>query len=57
MARLARGEDVDPSLYYFRTAMRFETGAPQYAFLNTILAIAYGRRLPRAVHLQVRELL
>ena len=25
IARLARGETVDPSLYYFRTAMRFET--------------------------------
>lgn len=57
MARLARGEDVDPTLYYFRTVMRFETGAPQYAFLNTILAVAFGRRLARAVQLQVRELL
>src|SRR5436305_1642004 len=25
MARLGRGEDVDPLLYYFRTVMRFET--------------------------------
>ena len=26
LARLPRGEQVDPSLYYFRTCMRFETG-------------------------------
>ena len=28
LARLAKGEDVDPSLYYFRTVMRFETAHP-----------------------------
>ena len=29
MARLARGEDVDPASYFFRTTMRFETGASE----------------------------
>ena len=29
LARLGRGEDVDPALYYFRTAMRFETAHPE----------------------------
>ena len=28
LAALARGESVDPSKYYFRTAPRFETSAP-----------------------------
>src|SRR5437588_8542560 len=28
LARLAKGEDIDPSLYYFRTVMSFETGHP-----------------------------
>ena len=28
LARMAKGEDVDPSLYYFRTVMRFETAHP-----------------------------
>ena len=32
MARLARGEDVEPASYFFRTTMRFETGAER-AFL------------------------
>ena len=32
LTALARGEAVDPSKYYFRTAARFETSAAQYAF-------------------------
>src|SRR5262245_32486464 len=40
LAALSRGESVDPSKYYFRTAPRFETSAPQYAFLNRLIAIA-----------------
>jgi hypothetical protein len=53
VARVVRGEPVDPGLYYFRTLMRFETAAPQYDWLNRILAIAYGARLPNAVELEV----
>ena len=44
LAALARGESVDPSTYYFRTAPRFETSAPRYAFLNQLLAVAAGDR-------------
>lgn len=44
LAALARGEPVDPSRYYFRTAIRFETSAAQYAFLNRLLAISTGDR-------------
>jgi Protein of unknown function (DUF3237) len=44
LAALARGESVDPSTYYFRTAPRFETSAPQYAFLNRLIAVASGDR-------------
>jgi uncharacterized protein DUF3237 len=44
LAALARGETVDPSRYYFRTAPRFETSAPQYAFLNRVVAISTGDR-------------
>ena len=57
IARLARGEDVDPREYYFRTAMRFETGAAARLRLNTVLAIGFGRRAANAVHLRVEELL
>lgn len=49
MARLARGEPVDPREYYFRMTPVYETGAPQYAWLNGIVAVASGLRLAAAV--------
>jgi uncharacterized protein DUF3237 len=57
MARLARGENVDPELYYFRTAMRFETADSGVAWLNRILAVGYGVREARAVRIDVHEVL
>ena len=44
--RLNRGESVDPAEYYFRTAPFFETSAEKYAWLNKIVAIGTGHRLP-----------
>lgn len=44
LAAIARGESVDSSTYYFRTAPRFETSAPKYAFLNRLIAVASGDR-------------
>jgi hypothetical protein len=44
MARLEKGEVVDPASYYFRTTAFFETAAPQYAWLNGIIAIGVGHR-------------
>ena len=55
MARLAKGEDVDASLYYFRTAMRFETSDPAASWLNRIVALATGAREAQAVRLDVYE--
>ena len=57
LARLAAGEDVDPSLYYFRTVMRFEASAPSLLWLTRLLAVAYGRRTRNAVELRVDEIL
>jgi hypothetical protein len=51
LARLARGEEVDPASYVFRTFMRFETGAAELAFLNTTLAVATAERKARRVEL------
>lgn len=53
MARLARGERVPPALYYFRTLMRFTTGAPQWCHLNKVLALAVGEREAARVKLDV----
>ena len=44
IARLERGEVIDPASYYFRIAPFFETEAPQYAWLNNIVAIGTGHR-------------
>ncbi len=57
IARLAQGEPVDPALYYFRTLMRFETADPAHDWMNRILAIAHGARLPNAVKADVYEVL
>jgi len=57
LARLARGEGVDPSLYYFRTVMRFETAHPTTDWMNRILALARGVREKNAVRLDVFEVL
>jgi hypothetical protein len=57
LARLLRGEAVDPSEYYFRTVMRFETGEKSLDWLNRILAIARGAREAKAVRLEVYEVL
>jgi hypothetical protein len=55
LEKLARGDTVDPALYYFRTAMRFETADPAFDWLNRILALARGRRQARSVRLDVYE--
>jgi Protein of unknown function (DUF3237) len=57
LAQLARGETVDPSRYYFRTAMRFETADRSLDWLNRIIALARGAREARAVRLDVFEVL
>jgi hypothetical protein len=55
MERLARGEKVHPSEYYFRTSPVFETGAPKYQWLNRIVAVAAGERLADEVIITVYE--
>ena len=52
-----KGEAVDPSLYYFRTCMRFETGDKSLDWLNRVIAIARGQREKNAVKLDVYEVL
>ncbi len=46
MARIARGEVVPPSEYYLRNTPYFETSAPKYDWLNRIVAVGIGRRMP-----------
>ena len=46
LARLNGGQAVDPSEYSFRTAVRFETGAAELAWMNKVIAVGIGQRPP-----------
>ena len=57
MERLGRGEPVDPSSYYFRTAPFFETGSGTYSWLNGIVSVGVGSRVPEGPVYDVHEVL
>jgi hypothetical protein len=57
LAALARGEDVDAAKYFFRTIMRFETGAGDFAWLNKTIAIGTAERKARKVLIEAYRLL
>jgi hypothetical protein len=43
--RIERGEVVDPASYYFRISPLFETAAPQYDWINRLIAVGIGHRV------------
>ena len=51
--RLARGDDVPADLYYFRTFVRLNTAAERLAHLNRLLAVSFGKRHKRSVHIDL----
>lgn len=55
-ARLARGEQVSPAEMYFRIAPRFETADQRYMWLNQILSIGIGERLPEGPRYHIHEI-
>ncbi len=55
--RLARGEIVDPSEYYFRAAPSFEAPIGRYDWLNRSLFISNGERRSDSVVLRFYEVL
>ncbi len=57
MDRLASGDEVDPSEYYFRTTPVFETGSEEYRWLNGVVAVAAGQRRTAQVIITVYEVL
>jgi hypothetical protein len=54
---IMRGDDVDPSLYYFRTHVRFRASVPKLAWLNDLIAVSTGQRQRNLVHIHVHEVL
>lgn len=53
MARIVRGELVDPAEVYFRSVPRFETDDPELAWLERDLFVATGARFPDGVRIDV----
>jgi|SRR4249920_394189 len=53
MARLSRGDAVARDEYFFRTLMRFQSGAPAWTHLNRVMALAVGQREAKLVVLDV----
>jgi Protein of unknown function (DUF3237) len=51
--KLLAGEDVDPSLVYFRTVPTFETAAPNLQWLTRSIFIGTGERHPNNVVIRV----
>jgi hypothetical protein len=49
LARLGRGEEVDPGEYVFRTSTQIETAAPDLDWLNKGVFISVGGRQPGGV--------
>ena len=56
-ARLAAGEAVAPTEYYLRTIPLFQTRSPDYLWLNSIVAVGTGHRLPAGPAYNVFEVL
>ncbi len=57
MEKVNAGQFVDPSEYYFRTAVAFDTAAPKYDWLNRIIAVGTGNRLPEGPVYDIFEVL
>jgi Protein of unknown function (DUF3237) len=57
MEKVNSGQFVDPSEYYFRTAINFETAAPKYEWLNRIIGIGTGSRPPEGPVYEIFEVL
>ncbi len=57
IARLAAGEMVDPSSYYFRTTPRFEVGPGPHQWLADNAFVCVGKRWPDAVEIDFYRVL
>ncbi len=55
--RMAKGEAIDRSHYYFRSVPLFETSEPKYDWLTKNIFIANGIRKPNEVIIQVWRVL
>lgn len=49
IAELASGGDVDPTRYYFRVSMQFETASREFGWLNHVVGLGSAMRRPKTV--------
>jgi hypothetical protein len=56
IARLVRGEAVDPAAIYFRCVPRFEVSSPRLAWLTESLFVGTGARHPDRVEISLFRL-
>jgi hypothetical protein len=57
MERIDRGEEVDATEFYHRTAVFFETASEKYDWLNRVVALGVGRREAGRGYYDVYEVL
>lgn len=57
LARMAKGEKVDPSEYYMRTAATFEVAEGKYAWLTKAVVVSTGARMSDHVLLKFYKVL
>jgi len=57
LQRVAEGEFVSPTEYYFRECLFFETDDPALAWLTRLVAIGVGHRLRNSAKIEVFEVL
>lgn len=57
MARLVRGEPVDPGEVYFRCVPRFETAAPSLVWIAERIFVGVGVRRPTVVEMRFFEVM
>ncbi|MDO9436938.1 DUF3237 domain-containing protein [Hydrogenophaga sp.] len=56
MARLVRGEPVEPGDIYFRCMPRFETASPSFQWITERMFVGTGARFPDRVQMAFFEL-
>jgi hypothetical protein len=57
IAKIDRGEAVDPADYYFRINPMFQTAAPQYDWVNRVVGVGVGHRFASGPVYSIFELL
>lgn len=57
IARIDRGEAVEPESYYFRISLLFQTSAPQHDWLNRVVGVGMGHRFADGPIYSIFELL